>query len=199
VSEGPFGPLPPPLATPLPARVEGRRITLATYDPERDAAVLGDLVERNLAHLAILAFADRGAISLDERRTMLEGWERRRRGGMDATYGIWRATTLIGSCGLHRRRPDPTVLEIGYWIDASHEGQGYIADAVSMLVDVAFRHPEIQAVLIAADATNERSRRVAARAGFVEIATESTPADLHSRASSGVDVLSERRKGRPGS
>lgn len=73
---------------------------------------------------------------------------------------------LIGATGLHRIKWDIPRLEIGYWIRTSMQGQGYITEAVHALSDFAFNTLGAKRVEIRCDARNERSRRVAERAGY---------------------------------
>ena len=74
--------------------------------------------------------------------------------------------TLIGGSGLHG--PDWRVpkFEIGYWVRASYARQGYITEAVRGIAGFAFTNLSAQRVIITLSARNERSARVAERAGF---------------------------------
>jgi RimJ/RimL family protein N-acetyltransferase len=57
-------------------------------------------------------------------------------------------------------------LEIGYFVDRDHEGQGYVAEAVRGALGFTFEHLLAQRVRIMCDDTNLRSIRVAERCGF---------------------------------
>jgi RimJ/RimL family protein N-acetyltransferase len=57
--------------------------------------------------------------------------------------------------------------EIGYWIRASAEGHGYVAETVQLLTDFAFASLHAQRVMIRCDARNRRSAAVAERLGFI--------------------------------
>jgi RimJ/RimL family protein N-acetyltransferase len=58
--------------------------------------------------------------------------------------------------------------EIGYWVRASLEGQGYITEAVNGITDFAFNVLGAMRVEIRCDARNTRSAAVAQRAGYVQ-------------------------------
>jgi RimJ/RimL family protein N-acetyltransferase len=74
--------------------------------------------------------------------------------------------TLIGSSGLHRIDWSVPRFEIGYWVRMSHAGRGYITEAVTGITAFARDHLGARRVEIRMDARNERSWRVAERAGF---------------------------------
>ena len=73
---------------------------------------------------------------------------------------------LIGGTGLHRIDWAQRNFEIGYWCRASRQRQGFVAEAVQALTRLAFDRLEARRVEIRTDAGNERSWRVAERAGF---------------------------------
>lgn len=73
---------------------------------------------------------------------------------------------LVGGTGLHRIDWAQRKFEIGYWCRTSRQGQGYVAEAVQALTRFAFDRLEARRVEIRMDAGNERSWRVAERAGF---------------------------------
>lgn len=87
----------------------------------------------------------------------------------DLTVGIFEADSgrYLGGSGLHVRGWDVPAFEIGYWIRASAEGHGYVAETVRLLTDFAFESLGAQRVMIRCDARNARSAAVAERLGFV--------------------------------
>lgn len=91
----------------------------------------------------------------------------------DFRFGLFRKSdgVYIGACGLHR--PDWSILqfEIGYWIRASVEGQGYIGEAVAGVNQFAFETLKAERVEIRCDSRNDRSAAVARKAGFTLEAT----------------------------
>jgi RimJ/RimL family protein N-acetyltransferase len=75
--------------------------------------------------------------------------------------------TIIGGTGLHRMDWSIPRFEIGYWVRRTHEGHGYVSEAVTALARFAFRTLEAQRVEIHCSHRNTRSQRVAERCGFV--------------------------------
>ena len=73
---------------------------------------------------------------------------------------------LLGAGGLHRIDWALRNFEIGYWRRSGVPGRGLVAEAVRALTRLAFDRLEARRVEIRADRRNERSRRVAERAGF---------------------------------
>jgi RimJ/RimL family protein N-acetyltransferase len=73
---------------------------------------------------------------------------------------------FVGGSGLHRIDWSVPHFEIGYWVRASLEGQGYVTEAVNSITHFAFTQLRAERVEIRCDARNERSAAVARRAGF---------------------------------
>jgi RimJ/RimL family protein N-acetyltransferase len=86
--------------------------------------------------------------------------------GREYIFGIWAADGFAGAMGLHTD-PGHRSAEIGYWIDAAHEGQGLVTRSARALVTVAFGGLGMHRVWITADPRNRRSCAVAERLGFV--------------------------------
>lgn len=76
--------------------------------------------------------------------------------------GGWR---LAGGAELHINRPLRSG-EIGYWIDAAHEGRGLVTRTVAALIDAAFGQYGLDRVAIGTVVGNHRSRAIPERLGF---------------------------------
>ena len=74
--------------------------------------------------------------------------------------------TCIGGSGLHRMDWSVPKFEIGYWVRSTFAGKGYVTEAVGAISDFAFSQLGAQRVEIRMSTQNERSWRVAERAGF---------------------------------
>ncbi len=74
--------------------------------------------------------------------------------------------TLVGGSGLHRMDWSVPRFEIGYWCRTRFAGNGYITEAVRAITSFAFEHLRARRVEIRCDSLNERSIRVAERAGY---------------------------------
>lgn len=77
-----------------------------------------------------------------------------------------RTGRFIGGTGLHRPSWNDRRFEIGYWVRTSEANKGYVTEAVRALTQWAFEKLSAQRVEIRMDTRNERSWRVAERAGF---------------------------------
>jgi RimJ/RimL family protein N-acetyltransferase len=73
---------------------------------------------------------------------------------------------FVGSTGLHRINWDVRCFEIGYWVRRGEGGRGYVTEWVERVARFAFEQLLARRVEIRCDAQNERSVRVAERAGF---------------------------------
>lgn len=78
---------------------------------------------------------------------------------------------IIGGSGLHRIDWEVPRFEIGYWLQTSYTGQGYMTEAVTAVSNFAFNTLGAKRVEIRCDARNQRSAAVARRAGYVLEAT----------------------------
>ena len=73
---------------------------------------------------------------------------------------------LLGGTGLHRMDWKVRRFEIGYWRRSGREGRGIVTEAVHALARMAFDGLQAQRVELRIDNVNQRSWRVAERAGF---------------------------------
>jgi RimJ/RimL family protein N-acetyltransferase len=73
---------------------------------------------------------------------------------------------LLGGTGLHRIDWTLRRFEIGYWRKTGCEGRGIVTEAVTALARMAFDSLAARRVEIRVDNDNERSWKVAERAGF---------------------------------
>lgn len=78
-----------------------------------------------------------------------------------------RGWQLVGSAGL-RINAYSRSGEIGYWIDAHHEGRGLVSRTTVALLDQAFGPLGLGRVTLGTTTDNHRSRAVARRLGFTE-------------------------------
>jgi RimJ/RimL family protein N-acetyltransferase len=76
------------------------------------------------------------------------------------------SSTYIGNTGLHDIDWKVPAFEIGYWLHSAHNGKGYMTEAVCAVTDFAFKALQAVRVQIRTDDHNQRSYRVAERAGF---------------------------------
>lgn len=88
--------------------------------------------------------------------------------------GIWAITLkedgrLIGSVGIipDPKRENPQARMLGYWLDESHWGKGYMTEAVQSVLDYGFNTLQLSLITANCYPHNERSQQVLKRHGFI--------------------------------
>ena len=150
---------------PLPFQTE--RLVLRRPSPQNAVAVQKAL-EESFADLHVWMEWAATLQSLEETQAVLERAQASFEAGEDfAVHAFLRDTgRFVLSAGLHPRNRRVPSFEIGYWCRTSLQGSGYVTEVVRELTAMAFRDLEALRVEIRCDARNQRSRRVAERAGF---------------------------------
>lgn len=103
-------------------------------------------------------------------------WDRQRH--FDAAYGygifLGKGGPFIGevSLGSVQRGPFQSA-NVGYWIDESYAGHGYMPEAVALILRYAFEDLGLHRVEAAIVPRNDRSRRVAEKLGLRDEGTSS--------------------------
>jgi RimJ/RimL family protein N-acetyltransferase len=92
------------------------------------------------------------------------------RGGRDGTsFAIEADGKCIGHCALFQFDPVAQTCALGITIgDKAYWGRGYGTEAVSLLLDYAFRLRNVRRVTLTVNANNERAIRAYRKCGFVE-------------------------------
>lgn len=80
----------------------------------------------------------------------------------------------VGTCGL-KPRPEPRVLELGYYLAPAFWGGGYATEAARAVRDHAFAAYDIDALFAGHHPENHGSRRVLERVGFAYALHEHYP------------------------
>ncbi len=93
-------------------------------------------------------------------------FERVAGGAEGALVGAGVEGAFVGAVGLHRIDWSLRRFEIGYWRRTGSEGRGYVTEAVRAISRMAFDSLAARRVEIRMDDRNERSWKVAERAGF---------------------------------
>jgi ribosomal-protein-serine acetyltransferase len=84
------------------------------------------------------------------------------------TFGIICEERLAGVIGQHYLDRLNRQTELGYWLDARHQGRGIMTRCTSRLIDFAFNDQDCHRVILRCAAGNAKSRAVAERLGFVQ-------------------------------
>jgi RimJ/RimL family protein N-acetyltransferase len=74
--------------------------------------------------------------------------------------------TLIGGLGLHDPNWDVPSLMMGWWVAASHAGQGYTTEAAQAVLDFGFEHAQATRIWAGCDADNAASERIMQKIGM---------------------------------
>lgn len=159
------------MSTP-PVRLETDRLVIRRWEP-RDVPALKAAIDRNIPHLLPwMPWVANEPESVAEKTARLIEFRRMFDAGEDAIYGIWDTDEreVLGGTGLHPRSGAES-REIGYWIDAAHEGQGLITEATAVLTRVGFEHLALDRIEIHCDPRNTRSAAVPQRLGYEHEAT----------------------------
>jgi len=74
--------------------------------------------------------------------------------------------TVLGSCDIRVNRYDPKIVELGYLLDAAGRGHGLATASVRLMASWAAETLGVARIQVLCHPDNERSHRVAERAGF---------------------------------
>ncbi|HYR86706.1 MAG TPA: GNAT family protein [Terriglobia bacterium] len=83
-------------------------------------------------------------------------------------FGIVSKGRLVGVIGQHYVDSVNLKTELGYWLDAGHQGRGIMTRATARLTDYAFNEQDCNRVHLHCALGNTRSRAVAERLGFLQ-------------------------------
>ena len=116
----------------------------------------------------VMHFINEPWTQLDEAHAAIEQAQAGYRDGSALVFGIELRETgqLIGNVNLHRFFEMNRRCEVGYALLPEHQGRGYVAEALTALIDYAF--DELDLIRIEADINprNTASARVVERLGF---------------------------------
>jgi ribosomal-protein-serine acetyltransferase len=88
--------------------------------------------------------------------------------GREYTFAIVGADgRYLGGCGLNQVNRSHRFGNLGYWVRSSATGRGVATEAVRQIAEFAFRKTDLVRLEIVCAVLNERSQRVAERAGAV--------------------------------
>ncbi len=102
----------------------------------------------------------------------------------------------LGGCGINQINRLHRFGNVGYWVRSSETGRGVASSAVRQLADFAFRTTDLVRLEIVCAVGNQRSQRVAERAGAVREGVLRDRLMLHGEAVDAVMYSVARRKPR---
>jgi RimJ/RimL family protein N-acetyltransferase len=156
-----------PTLIPLPDELRGERITIRPYradDAEGLYAAIDESRETLAPWMPWVHYHESADDTRDFCLRSLANWINRttlEAGIFDARDG-----RPLGATGFPRLDWHARTFEVGYWLRRSAVGQGYVREAVQLLVRFAFEGLAANRLEIRCDARNERSRHVPERLGF---------------------------------
>ncbi len=134
---------------------------------ERHAHIMTELILRNQRRLARWEPWAEQPQTLDGTRayirSSLEDFVRGRQ--ISTIIALDNGQRFVGRCGL-RINPYAGTADVGYWVDAEHEGRGIISRSARALVSNALRELGLSKMELRTSVENVRSRAVAERLGF---------------------------------
>jgi ribosomal-protein-serine acetyltransferase len=151
-----------PLKLRVTASVELRQIG------ESDAVELTALIERNRSHLKQwLPWLDNSKCLHDTARFIGRSIEQAQDEN-GYTFGIVCDGALAGVIGQHYVDAFNHRTELGYWLDAGHQGRGIVTRSTAQLTNYSFTNQGCNRVILHCAVGNARSRAVPERLGFIQ-------------------------------
>ncbi|MBT2288532.1 GNAT family N-acetyltransferase [Paenibacillus albidus] len=165
-----------------------------------------DLQLRNQRMFEEISASDRSEsfYTLEAQTALIEGWTRAREEGKRYSFGIFLVATgeLIGDISLFELLLDSGKKWIvGYVLEQAHQGQGYMSEAIRLVLNFAFMEAGIKRVEAGALPDNTGSIRVLRKAGFTEAGSQQVKVNGVSERTSDVchrEVITLRRSSNAG-
>jgi len=137
----------------------------------RHAEEIFAVVDRNRSHLRRwLPWVD-GDRSVDDSRKFCESAIRQFASGNGFHAGMWAKGNFIGVIGLHWIDWPNRRTSLGYWLDKSAEGRGWMTAACRAMVDHALIELNLNRVEIRCATQNHKSLAIPHRLGFTHEGT----------------------------
>ena len=131
-----------------------------------EAAALFALTNKNRTYLKRwLPWLDRNKTPEDSLR-FVEGCRDRYVNREALEAGLFSTNKLVGMIGFNTIDWTARRSEIGYWIDAEHQGKGLITQGCRTLIDHGFNELDLNRIEIRCATGNNRSRAIPERIGF---------------------------------
>jgi RimJ/RimL family protein N-acetyltransferase len=117
----------------------------------------------------LLRFGSSRRANLEQTRVAIRRWiDARAVGGPMFAYALRQPSRLLmGGCEIRGRSPDRA--NVSYWVFPDFRRHGYATRALLLLCENAALIPDVRQLEAHIDADNVGSRRVAEKAGFIEI------------------------------
>lgn len=110
--------------------------------------------------------------SADDSRKHIEETLEKRAQDVAYTYGIEYNGKIVGDISLRNLNDIQKAPEIGYWISPDYAGKGLTTKSVQALTNLSLETLGLNKIVIRADPKNGASNKVAEKAGYVQVGTE---------------------------
>ena len=154
----------------LPTRIETERLYLRPYQAG-DGAWYYAMSQRNKAHLA--RYESGNAVMTinteEDAERVVRDFAAAWAAGDAYFMGVFRRDTqeFVAQIYIGVANPELPELEVGFFAEVDHQGQGYVAEATRGALRFIFEQLGAHRVRLRCDDTNAPSRRVAERCGMV--------------------------------
>ena len=146
--------------------IQGKRITLKrpTFNVETAKKIYASIDKCRDTFLPWLGWV-KTTNSFNDTLKFLESVDNDWKNNSQFVYEIYKDDIFIGLISIinvafaHKRA------EIGYWLDTSYTGNGYVSEALSLIEEEMFNN-DFNRLVIHTDVLNLRSANVAVRAGY---------------------------------
>jgi ribosomal-protein-serine acetyltransferase len=133
---------------------------------ERHSEDLFDLVDRNRPLLREwLPWVDTN-LTIGDTRNFIKGTLDQFANNAGLHAGIWYQNRIVGVIGFNSIDWQNRIAHIGYWLDAGHQGNGFVTRSCRALIDYAFDELELNRIEIHCAVGNLKSRAVPERLRF---------------------------------
>jgi len=133
-----------------------------------DAAALFAIVESNRSYLREwVPWVDTNT-SIDDSLAFIKSSQEQHNQNLGFQCGIWLSNQLVGVIGFLCVDWLNKNVEIGYWIDAKHQGSGIITKSCRLMVNYAFNEYQLHHVQIRCATGNRKSCAIVERLGFIK-------------------------------
>lgn len=156
-----------PILLELPEQIESERLIIRWPRPG-SGALINEAIRESFEDLTVWMPWARTLPTVEESEEHVRQAHAKVVTRADLVLHLFRKDTgaLVGSSGIHPKDWDVPKFEIGYWCRTSCQGQGYITEAVKAITAFGFDMLKARRIEIRCDERNDRSRRVAERAGY---------------------------------
>jgi ribosomal-protein-serine acetyltransferase len=141
--------------------------SITLHLPESNMAQeLFDLIDQEREYLGRWLIWVKNTSSINDSHTFLKEAGIFNRGGQRLTTFIKYNKKIVGSVAFVKLDKTNKCGEIGYWISENMQGRGIITKSCEKLIEYAFKHLDLNRIVIKMDAQNTKSKAIPIRMGF---------------------------------